>query len=122
MAKRNLTPAQIQAQFDREQRQEEELELEMLKEQRAVAQERSRRKSIENDERSSKAYSRAVNISSLRSKMELIDWLKPGIIGALILIFIIGPGAIGIFTILQAIPWWMFIIGIFIAVAVWRDR
>lgn len=69
-----------------------------------------------------KAWLLSSRVEAVRTGMSLANWVVPALIGALILIFIIGPGALGIFAIAQGLPWWGWILAIFIAVYFMRDR
>jgi hypothetical protein len=61
-------------------------------------------------------------VRAVQTGMRLVDWLKPFIIGALILLFVIGPGLSAVTHIIGAMPWYLWIATIVLGILIWRAR
>lgn len=61
-------------------------------------------------------------VAQIQTGLSIYQLAKPLLIGGLILVFIIGPGLAGILTIMKSMPWWLFVIMIFVFTAMWRNR
>jgi hypothetical protein len=60
--------------------------------------------------------------AAVETGMKFADWLGPIALTILTFFLIMGPGMAVLYTLLTALSWWMWVIGIFIVIYIWRSR
>lgn len=62
-----------------------------------------------------------LRVAQIQTGMRLVDWMKPFIIGFIILLFVIGPGLAAVSAILSAMNLWLWGGAIIIGIIIWRN-